>query len=377
MRRGARIGDSAASSSKPPRASGAAIACSSIARIRSWISRTARSSRSTCSWPLPGAGGAGSRRDTAPTTTAVVGGTAAPSGGSGGFVPGCGGAGRGSGTGSGTGADAIGASAIGGGRLGAGPTVVAPAADFGAATGAGAAGVVGPSLEAAGAGPPCERRAAAFVISREPQPGHVTMLSGLERGGMPVLQRGQFIVRSTERRVYRRGRSAHGPPPRPRLAARLFGSSPERRLALVRCAWPAAVGPELARRTEVISLDGGQLRVRVPDSAWQRTLFRMRGDILARLRAIAGGAAPRSLGFVQGEVKEEPPPPPAAPAPQAAEPSAALVAAAAGIEDEALRAAFLAAAARYLGRFSSASDAGAATETGSGSAGSSSRSTRG
>jgi hypothetical protein len=157
-------------------------------------------------------------------------------------------------------------------------------------------------------------------------------------------------------------------PRAPDLAARLFGSSPERRLALVRCAWPAAVGPELARRTEVVSLDGAQLRVRVPDAAWQRTLFRMRGDILGRLRAIAGGAAPRALGFVQGEVKEEPPAPPAPPAARAAEPSAALVAAAAAIEDEALRAAFLAAAARYLGRFSSVSDAGPATETGSGTA---------
>jgi len=157
-------------------------------------------------------------------------------------------------------------------------------------------------------------------------------------------------------------------PRAPDLAARLFGSSPERRLALVRCAWPAAVGPELARRTEVVSLDGAQLRVRVPDAAWQRTLFRMRGDILGRLRAIAGGAAPRALGFVQGEVKEEPPAPPAPPAARAAEPSAALVAAAAAIEDEALRAAFLAAAARYLGRFSSASDAGSATETGSATA---------
>jgi len=138
----------------------------------------------------------------------------------------------------------------------------------------------------------------------------------------------------------------------PDLAARLFGSSPERRLALVRCAWVAAVGPELARRTEVVALDRGLLRVRVPDSAWQRTLFRMRGDILARLRAIAGAASPHALGFVQGEVKELPAPPPSPPAPVALEPSAALVAAAAGIEDEALRAAFLAAAARYLGRFS-------------------------
>ena len=34
----------------------------------------------------------------------------------------------------------------------------------------------------------------------------------------------------------------------PDLAARLFGSSPERALTLMRAAWPAAVGPELARK---------------------------------------------------------------------------------------------------------------------------------
>jgi hypothetical protein len=243
-------------------------------------------------------------------------------------------------------------------------------AGFGSAGAAGADAVVSPATEASGDGPPCERRAAAFVISREPQPGHVTMLSGLDSGPTAVLQRGQFIVGPSGEYIVE-ARALMDRPRHPDLAARLFGSSPERRLALVRCAWLAVVGPELARRTEVVSLDGAQLRVRVPDAAWQRTLFRMRGDILARLRAIAGAAAPRSLGFVQGKVKEEeapPLPPTPTPTPRAAEPSAALVAAAAGIQDEALRAAFLAAAARYLGRFSPAGDGGPKAETGSGSA---------
>lgn len=152
----------------------------------------------------------------------------------------------------------------------------------------------------------------------------------------------------------------------PDLAARLFGSSPERALALVRAAWPAAVGPELARRTEVVSLDAGQLRVRVPDAAWQKNLWRMRGDILARLRAVAGRAAPRSMGFVQGPVPTPPeratvatPPPPRLPA--------SLVDAASVIEDEALRAAFLAAAGRYLGRFSPSG--GGSTGSAAGAAG--------
>ncbi len=135
------------------------------------------------------------------------------------------------------------------------------------------------------------------------------------------------------------------------LAARLFGSSPETTLALLRAAWPAAVGPELASRTEVVALDSGVLRVRVPDAGWQRALQRMRGDILRRLRDLAGSAAPRSLGFVEGTVRA-----PEAkivvvspPAPRPLTP--ALTAAAEAIPDPQVRERFLASAARYLTRF--------------------------
>jgi hypothetical protein len=139
------------------------------------------------------------------------------------------------------------------------------------------------------------------------------------------------------------------------LAARLFGGRPEAALALLRAAWPAAVGAELARRTEVLALDRGVLRVRVPDMVWRRGLVRMRGDILVRLRRIAGGLAPRSLGFVEGpvpitvarvEARERPGP---------VTPPEAVRAAAEAIPDPDLRARFLAAAGRYLGRFSAVS----------------------
>jgi hypothetical protein len=56
----------------------------------------------------------------------------------------------------------------------------------------------------------------------------------------------------------------------------LFGGSPVRTLALLRAAWPKAVGPELARRTEVLTLEGGALRLRVPDAGWRRHLLQMR-----------------------------------------------------------------------------------------------------
>jgi hypothetical protein len=137
----------------------------------------------------------------------------------------------------------------------------------------------------------------------------------------------------------------------PDFAQRLFGGRPEHTLALLRAAWPTAVGAELAWRTEVVALDRGVLRIKVPDARWQRTLLRMRSDILSRLRSVAGGAAPRALGFVVGSVASggEPAPPPAAtPLPEA---PPALLAAAAAIPDPDIRSGFLAAAGRYLARF--------------------------
>jgi len=184
------------------------------------------------------------------------------------------------------------------------------------------------------------------------------MLSGSESGGIGVLQRGQFISLrpgswyETRLREYNVGAAPAMESTRdPDLAARLFGSRPEHTLALLRAAWPVAVGPDLARRTEVVALDRGIVRVKVPDLRWQRSLLRMRGDILSRLRAVAGGAAPRGLGFVVGPVAGPPEP---APAPGAVPPApapSAVAEAAAAIPDPELRALFLAAAARYLARF--------------------------
>ncbi len=138
----------------------------------------------------------------------------------------------------------------------------------------------------------------------------------------------------------------------PDLAARLFGAKPEHTLALLRAAWPGAVGDELARRTEVMALDHGVLRIKVPDLRWQRTLVRMRGFILSRLRRVAGQAAPRNLGFVTGEIKDAPRAAPWAEAIPAAAPAPKAVAdAAQAIPDAELRALFLASAGQYLARF--------------------------
>lgn len=89
----------------------------------------------------------------------------------------------------------------------------------------------------------------------------------------------------------------------PGEAAALF-RIPEARLALVRAAWPHAVGPELARRTRVLGVDGSVLRVQVPDARWRKVLHRMQPTILGRIARVAGEAAPRRIGFIEAPIEE-------------------------------------------------------------------------
>jgi hypothetical protein len=143
------------------------------------------------------------------------------------------------------------------------------------------------------------------------------------------------------------------------LAGEIFGGDPRRRLTLLKAAWPAAVGPELARRSEVVALDRDVLRIRVPDGIWRRSLWRMRGDLLARLRRVVGRAAPHALSIAQGVVSSPPPPTPRPlpPTPVATLPPDVAEAAAA-IPDDEVRRRFRDAAARYLGRFREGDQAG-------------------
>lgn len=136
------------------------------------------------------------------------------------------------------------------------------------------------------------------------------------------------------------------------MLARMFGADPARVVLLLRAAWPRAVGPELARRTEVVALDRGVLRVRVPDAAWLKVLHRMEDEILARLRALAAEVAPRRLGFVLGEVAgsergSEAPPAPVASASMLGTQLAADIE---RIPDTEIRDRFAASASRYLER---------------------------
>ena len=136
----------------------------------------------------------------------------------------------------------------------------------------------------------------------------------------------------------------------PDVAARLFGGSPERVRALMRAAWPLAVGADLGRRTEVLGIENGTLRIRVPDARWRLVLHRMQPEILRRLREIAGRLGPWRIGFVEGGIEEPAAPRAPVAGPPAPAPPPGLAAGAEAIADEEIRRRFLATAARYLER---------------------------
>ena len=145
------------------------------------------------------------------------------------------------------------------------------------------------------------------------------------------------------------------------LSADVFRATPGRRLALLKAAWPAAVGPELARRSEVVALDGDLARIRVPDAIWRRSLWRMRKDLVGRLRRITGSAGPWALTFVEGPVAASLAPPP--PEIRVLEPAAlprAVADAAERIPDDATRERFREVVGRYVARFPPRAETGEA-----------------
>jgi hypothetical protein len=150
----------------------------------------------------------------------------------------------------------------------------------------------------------------------------------------------------------------------PSLAVRLFGGDLRGRLALLRAAWPLAVGAELARRTEVLEVQGTTLRVRVPDAAWRKVLHAMQPRLRVRLRDVAGDLAPARLSFQEAPLTGVPAPAadataasasrdaPAQPADTGTGDAApeAVRAGAAAIADPEIRERFLLTAARALAR---------------------------
>lgn len=134
------------------------------------------------------------------------------------------------------------------------------------------------------------------------------------------------------------------------LAARIFAAGPEARLALLRACWRLAVGEDLARRTEVLAIEGDTLRLRVPDARWRNVLHRMQREILIRFRSAVGELAPKRLGFSEGPVATDvaQPAAPERPEPKPLSPELALCAGT--IADPEIRGRFLLTAARYLSR---------------------------
>ncbi|MBN2370987.1 MAG: DUF721 domain-containing protein [Vicinamibacteria bacterium] len=139
----------------------------------------------------------------------------------------------------------------------------------------------------------------------------------------------------------------------PGTAQQFFRLSRSAGYVLVRNLWPKVVGPEIARRTEVVALQERTLRVRVADQRWMRVLHRMQRVILGRLAQKLGAVAPNQIGFVEGPLSSPPEDVSVKSSVRlrdAAPPPERVIKAAESIEDAELRRLFIESAARYLGR---------------------------
>ena len=72
------------------------------------------------------------------------------------------------------------------------------------------------------------------------------------------------------------------------LAAGILRNMPEDERVLA--GWRHVCGAQAAEHTKAISFRGGTLTVDVDDAAWLATLLQMRGQYIARLRALTGVA---------------------------------------------------------------------------------------
>lgn len=79
---------------------------------------------------------------------------------------------------------------------------------------------------------------------------------------------------------------------------------------LLRAVWPHAIGPRIAAHTRLLSIrrtdKGAQLVVEVEDAVWRSQLETMSGQILARLREIAGVESVHSVEFRLGVPRRQP-----------------------------------------------------------------------
>ena len=66
---------------------------------------------------------------------------------------------------------------------------------------------------------------------------------------------------------------------------------------LARAAWPAAVGKRIATHATAKSLVRGSLIVEVEDGIWQKQLFYLRFQILAKLQEVVGAGVITAVEF--------------------------------------------------------------------------------
>jgi hypothetical protein len=119
-------------------------------------------------------------------------------------------------------------------------------------------------------------------------------------------------------------------------------SGPQGEMPAIVSAWPAAVGPEVARNAWPARVDrDGVLRVHTSSSAWAFELTQLAATVVAQLRAALGDRAPQGLRFAPGLIPEAPRDEQAEERRSRVEPTpesrAAGDAVAAGIDDEELR----------------------------------------
>lgn len=85
---------------------------------------------------------------------------------------------------------------------------------------------------------------------------------------------------------------------------RTFDLASEEQVACA--AWPAAVGKKIAAHTRAIGLVRKRLVVEVEDAVWQRQLFSLRMQIIARMEQALGRPIVAELEFRVGVPKRMP-----------------------------------------------------------------------
>lgn len=121
-------------------------------------------------------------------------------------------------------------------------------------------------------------------------------------------------------------------------------------VALVEKRWASVVGPEIARRSEPETLEGGVLTVRVTDPAWGKMILKLQGRIVPALNRAVGKGLVRRINFTKRDKLQNAAS--SAPAPEISvalgPPPESVMRASEGISDEELRAAVRKSASLYL-----------------------------